>query len=440
MTKCDLIIENGTIVTVDPVNTIIDNGFVAVKNDSIIAVSPETERNNFRAEEIVDADNGIIMPGLVNAHCHTPMSLFRGLADDLPLMTWLNDYMFKAEAKYINPENTLLGATLSCIEMLLSGTTLVCDGYFHEEMVVEAVLKTGIKGVLGHGIIDFPAPGVPDPSKNVAHAADYVDRFKAKSTSIYPSIFCHSPYTCSAKTLKSAKKAASEAGVLFQTHVSETRGENEQMKAETGMTPVRFLYENDILDQKTLLVHSVWIDDADMELIRASGASVAHCPESNMKLGSGIAPVTRLIEKGIPVGLGTDGSASNNNLDLFSEMDTAAKLQKAAQLDPSVADALTVLKMATINGAGAIGLGEVTGSLEVGKKADIIVLDTNKPHLTPVYNPVSHIVYSASGSDVRDVVIDGKIIIREGSHRSIDVSGLIKEVKAFAEKVNLKGS
>ncbi len=433
----DLLIKNGIIVTVDKVNTIIDTGFIAVKDQQIACIDKSEEVHKFSADKIIDAENGIIMPGLVNTHCHSPMALFRGLADDMALMTWLNDYMFKAEAKYINPENTRLGALISCAEMLLSGTTLFCDGYFHENVVAEAVQETGLKGVLGQGVIDFPAPGVPDPLQNVHYALDYVNTLKDKYKRITPSIFCHSPYTCSEKTLKVAKKAANESGVLFQIHVSETQGENDQITNEHGVSPVQHLNNLGILDKSTLLVHSVWVDEADIDIIKKSGAAVSHCPESNMKLASGIAPVNEFLKAGITTGLGTDGCASNNNLDMFSEMDSAAKLQKVNTLDPSAADALSVLRMATINGACAIGMGSETGSLEVGKKADLIIIDTNKPHLIPMYNPVSHIVYAVSGGDVRDVFIDGEQLVKQGKLLSTDVDDIISKARAFASDVSI---
>ena len=433
----DLLIKNGIIVTVDKVNTIIDTGFIAVKDQQIACIDKSEEVHKFSADKIIDAENSIIMPGLVNTHCHSPMSLFRGLADDMALMTWLNDYMFKAEAKYINPENTRLGALISCSEMLLSGTTLFCDGYFHENVVAEAVQETGLKGVLGQGVIDFPAPGVPDPLQNVHYALDYVNTLKDKYKRITPSIFCHSPYTCSEKTLKAAKKAANESGVLFQIHVSETQGENDQITNEYGVSPVHHLHSIGILDKNTLLVHSVWVDEADIDIIKKSGAAVSHCPESNMKLASGIAPVNEFLKAGITTGLGTDGCASNNNLDMFSEMDSAAKLQKVNTLDPSAADALSVLRMATINGACAIGMGSETGSLEVGKKADLIIIDTNKPHLIPMYNPVSHIVYAVSGGDVRDVFIDGEQLVKQGKLLSTDVDDIISKARAFASDMSI---
>ncbi|MBF0413033.1 MAG: amidohydrolase [Desulfamplus sp.] len=428
----DILIKNGRIITVDPQNRIIDNGAVLIKSDIIIKIGSTAEMAGLNAACVIDAKSGIVMPGLVNTHTHLPMSLFRGFADDIPLITWLNDYIFKLEEKYIQPETVQCGTLLSCAEMLLSGTTTCCDGYFHEESVAEAVKKSGMRAVLGQGVIDFPAPGVVEPSLNVENAANYARRFKNRYPKITSSIFCHSPYTCSKETLISAKQAARDIGVLFQIHVAETKAEQEQMRQQYQTTAVKYLDDCGILDQNTLLVHTVWVTDEDIEIIRQRGSSISHNPESNMKLGSGIAPVLDFIRAGIPTGLGTDGSASNNNLDLFTEMDLAAKLHKIHRYDVGVLDVLSVVRMATIEGAKAIGLGDITGSIEIGKKADLIILDTHKPHLVPMYNPISHLVYSATGADVKDVIIDGKIVLNERKITTLDLDSILIKATEFA--------
>jgi 5-methylthioadenosine/S-adenosylhomocysteine deaminase len=317
--------------------------------------------------------------------------------------------------------------------MILSGTTSCCDGYFFEDEVASAVYMSGMRAVLGQGVIDFPAPGVPDPSNNIKNAVAFTEKWKKVSPLITPSIFCHSPYTCSIETLKKAKDAAASKGLLFQIHAAETRTEQDQIKSEHQTTPVQFLDRIGILDQNTLLVHTVWVDDDDIESIAKRRAKVSHNPESNMKLASGIAPVADFIKAGISVGLGTDGCASNNNLDLFAEMDMAAKLHKVNALDPTVMDARTVLNMATIGGAKAIGLDDNIGSLEAGKQADIIIIDIDKPHLVPMYNPVSHIVYSARGSDVRDVLVAGRILVRDHNLLSIDLEEILEKAAEISE-------
>lgn len=430
-----LLIKNGTVVTLDRENTIIENGGILIRDGRLDRIGRSADLEKGYTGPVLEAKKGLVMPGLVNAHTHLPMSLFRGLADDLPLMTWLNEHMFPAEARYINPETVRLGTLLSCAEMLLSGTTCCCDGYFFEDQVAEAVLESGMRAVLAQGVIDFPAPGVPDPASNVEHAAQCVGRWKDRDPRIRPSIFCHSPYTCSDMTLKKAKKAACDAGVLFQIHVAETRGEWDQIRNEKGLSPVMYLDHLGILDERTLLVHGVHVDDQDLDIIAARGASLAHAPESNMKLASGVAPIPGYVSRGIACGLGTDGSASNNNLDLFSEMDTTAKLHKVHHLDPTVMDARTVLHMATLGGAGAMGLADEIGSLEPGKYADVIILDTDKPHLVPMYNPVSHLVYSAMGSDVRDVVVNGRLVVENRRLLTMDLATVISQARDFGEKL-----
>ena len=432
----DIIIHNGTIVTVNPDFDIIKDGIVCIKNGRLERIEPRSAGSLIpEANEIIDAKGGIIMPGLVNTHTHLPMSIFKGLADDLPLMTWLNEHIFPAEAKHIKAETVRLGSFLSCAEMILSGTTTCCDGYFFEDEVAKAVFDSGMRAILGQGVIDFPAPGVPEPSDNVNKAVRFTDKWYNKSLMITPSIFCHSPYTCSEETLKKAKHAALSKNLLFHIHVAETKDETDRILSEKNSSPIKYLDSIGILDNNTLLVHSIWVDDDDIDIIANSGAKVSVCTESEMKLASGIAPVIKFLEAGIKVGLGTDGSASNNDLDLFQEMDSTAKLHKVNILDPTVMDAKTVFKLATIDGAGALGLDNETGSLETGKQADIIIIDVNKPHLVPMYNPVSHIVYSARGSDVRDVIIAGKVIVRDQKLLSFDLEDVLERASLIGETI-----
>jgi len=432
----DVVIHNATIVTVNPGFDVIEGGFICIRQGEIERVEGKTpERNIPDADRIFDAGGCLVLPGLVNVHTHLPMTLFRGLADDLPLDTWLNEHIFPAEGRFINGKTAGLGTQLACAELLLSGTTTVCDGYFFEHEVAAAVQEAGLRAVLGQGVIDFPAPGVPDPARNIVHATDFVDRWKGVSSRLHPSIFCHSPYTCSEKTLVAAKEAAVRKGVLFQIHVAETEGECDQMRASRGQSPVQYLAELNILDDSTLAVHSVWVDREDIAVLAGCRAPIAHCPESNMKLAAGIAPVPAFLQAGLTVGLGTDGCASNNNHDLFGEMDLAAKVHKAVEKDPTVMDAKTVLKMATIDGAKAIGLDGQIGSLESGKRADLIVLDTSAPHLNPMYNPVSHIVYAAGGADVRDVMVDGQWLVKERRLQTLDTDKVIADIRKTAGQI-----
>ncbi|MDP3286603.1 MAG: amidohydrolase, partial [Desulfobacterales bacterium] len=393
--KFDTIIHNGTIVTVNRNFDVINDGLICIKDGKIeIVSSVPADYIPSGATNIIDAKGGIIMPGLVNTHTHLPMTLLRGIADDLPLFDWLNRYIFPLEAKYMNPDNVRLGSLLGCAEMLLSGTTTCCDGYFHEDAVAQAALEAGIRGVFGQGVIDFPAPGIPDPADNIKTAARFTEKWRNASPLIRPSVFCHSPYTCAEETLKKAKRITRSSRLLFQIHTSETKNEFDMVMSKHGVSPVKYLERTGILDEMTLLVHSVWVDQEDIRIISGHGSKISHNPQSNMKLASGIAPVPEFLKNEITVGLGTDGCASNNDPDLFKEMDVTAKIHKVNLLDPTVMDAKTVLQMATIKGAKAIGLENETGSIEKGKEADIIIIDIDSPHLIPMYNPVSHIVYS----------------------------------------------
>ena len=419
----------------DAAGTCIEDGAVVVADGRIVWVGPARDAEAWRARAILDAQGGLIMPGLVNAHTHLPMSLFRGLADDLPLEQWLQQYIFPAEATHITPQSVSLGARLSLAEMLLGGTTTCCDGYFLAHSVAEAVESVGLRAVLGQGVIDFPAPGVPDPGQKIHTASEFASQWQGRSPLIQPSIFCHAPYTCSAETLRAAKQVAKKLGVHFQIHAAETQDEARQCRQTHGCSPVQYLNRLGLLDPGTLLVHAVWVDEDDIQLMAGSGVGVVHCPESNMKLASGIAPIPDMLACGIGVGLGTDGCASNNDLDLWSEMDMAAKLHKAHRLDPTVMGAATVLRMATIEGARAIGLEREIGSVEAGKQADLIVIDLNRPHLAPLYHCHSHLVYAVHAADVRHVMVSGRLLVRDRRLLTIDLEDVIREARQMGGKI-----
>jgi len=432
----DLVIHNGTIVTVNATFEIITDGLLCIQAGKLERIESRSGNQTLpAAKETIDAGGGLIMPGLVNTHTHLPMTLFRGLADDLPLDIWLNEHIFPAESAHINPENVRWGSLLACAEMLLSGTTTCCDGYFYENTVAEAVKTSGLRAVLAQGIIDFPAPGVPEPEQNIQIPQTFAAKWHNPTSLITPSVFCHSAYTCSSETLKNAKALCIENGLLFQIHAAETQNEYQQIQDEHQCTPIQYLDRLEILDENTLLIHCVWLTDEDIAIIAARKAGIAHNPESNAKLASGIAPVPQILRSGIPVGLGTDGCASNNNLDLFHEMDMAAKIHKAVTFDPTTMDARTVVEMATIGGARAVGLGKNIGSLEVGKQADVIIIDTARTHLSPIYHPESHIVYAAKSSDVRDVVVDGRVQVRNRNVLSLDVDEIMAKVREIARHI-----
>ena len=435
-TPYDIVVHNGTVLTINVDFDVLDRGLVCIADGSLKRIEEEPADDQLpEARHVIDARGGIIMPGLVNTHTHAAMSLFRGLADDLPLTSWLNDYIFKAEARWLNPESVYAGSLLSCAEMLLSGTTTCCDGYFFEDAVAQAMQQAGMRAILAQGIIDFPAPGVPDPKKNVTEAVRFIEAWHGKTSLITPGLFCHSPYTCSDETLKETRKVADETGCLLQIHVAETEKELKEIEQSHGLSPVQYLDRIGVLNARTLLVHAIWVNEADIACMADRRVGVSVATESEMKLASGVAPIPEFLKKGIAVGIGTDGSASNNNLDMFQEMDTAAKLHKVHTLDPTVMDAREVLTLATRSGAEAIGLGKQIGSLEKDKKADLIIIDTHKPHLTPLYDPVSHLVYAASGSDVRDVIIDGQLVVRDRVPLTFNLETVLESVAELARQI-----
>ncbi len=369
---------------------------------------------------------------MINAHTHAAMTLFRGLADDLPLKTWLEEFIFPAEARYLNPDSVYWGTLLACAEMIRSGTTAFADGYFCLDGVVKAVDRSGMRGLLCQGVVDFPAPGIPDPAQNILEAERFIEKWTGYSSFIQPGIFCHSPYVCSTETIRAVKEICRKQQVSFFIHAAETREERSLITSRYGKSPVRYLDSLQVLDTQTVVVHAIHVDSEEMDILARTGTAVAHCPESNMKLASGIAPVVEMINKGVLVGLGTDGCASNNDLDLFKEMDTAAKLGKIRYLDPTVMDARTVLRLATIEGARILGLEKEIGSLEVGKKADIIFLDPDHPHLVPCYDPYSLIVYSARGSDVNSMMVAGRMVMEKRKILIFDLDEVMDQVRQIS--------
>ncbi len=428
MSAVDTLIYNVTVLTVNDQFEVLTNGAVAVDDGRIVQVGSSSDQYGLpAAKERIDAGGMLVMPGLVNSHTHLPMSLFRGLADDLALDEWLNGHIFPAEARHIHPDNVRLGTRLSIAEMLLNGTTCCCDGYFLADHIAETAAQTGLRIIVSQGVIDFPAPGVPDPGQNIAVARKFVQQWQSQTPLVQPAIFCHSPYTCSDKTLQSAKKTAGDLKVPFVIHVSETAFEAHQCQRNHGCSPIAYLHRLGLLDNLTLLIHAVWVDENDIDIMAQSRVGVAHCPESNMKLASGVSPVPELIAAGLAVGLGTDGCASNNNLDLWGEMDCAAKLHKVQHGDPTTMDATIMVRMATIEGARALGLDHAIGSLEVGKQADLILIDLAQPHLTPLYHPASHLVYAAQGADVRDVMVAGRWVVQDRRLLTIELAPLLRE-------------
>jgi 5-methylthioadenosine/S-adenosylhomocysteine deaminase len=436
----DLVIAGGILLTMSDSMQVIHDPVIAVSDGviSLVEQKKDAPPSSLQAAEVIDASRCIIMPGLVNTHTHLAMTCFRGLADDLPLMDWLHQHIFPAESKHVNRDMVYQGSLLACAEMILSGTTTFCDGYFYESSVARAALDAGMRAVPGQGFIDLSVPDREEIREKVEVAENFVGKWSGVSPLIKPALFCHSPYTCSPETLREIKAVSRSTGAPFIIHLAETGDEVRLMKERYGASPVLHLERLGILDEGTIAVHCVWLDGADMDVLHSRGVAVSHCPESNMKLASGVAPIPELLNLGVVVGLGTDGCASNNDLDLFLEMDTAAKLHKVHRLDPTVMDARTVLRMATIEGARVLGLSDRVGSIEVGKWADIIILNLDKPHLTPLYNPFSHMVYAATGQDVTTSIIHGKIVMKDRRLVTLDLTRAMEEVRKISDRLRMR--
>ena len=433
MMNVDILITHGTILTMDSDGRGVEDGAVAVRADRIVAIGKAEELQAFRTSREIDARGGIVMPGLVNTHTHAAMTCFRGLADDMPLMTWLNDHIFPAEAK-LDAHMVYSGTLLACAEMIRSGITCFCDMYLFEGAVAEAAKSAAMRAVVGEVLYDFPSPNYGPIESGFAYTQELIDKWRDDAL-ITIAVEPHSPYLCSAELLRQADAISLEHQVPLVIHVSETASEVDKSLAERGKTPVAYLADLGILSPRLLACHCVVLKPGDMDLLKNFGVKVAHNPESNMKLASGIAPVPEMIRQGICVGLGTDGCASNNNLDIFSEMDTAAKLHKVNLLDPTVMNAETVVYMATAEGAKALGLQGITGSLEPGKRADIIVIDMDKPHLTPMYSPYSHLVYAVKADDVATSIINGRVVMEDRRLLTLDMEGVMADVNRISTKI-----
>jgi 5-methylthioadenosine/S-adenosylhomocysteine deaminase len=433
----DVIVEGGTLLSMaEGVSSPLPHARVVIKDGRILEIGNSDDPMGYApGAEIIQAEESLILPGLVNAHTHTAMTLFRGLADDLPLKEWLFEKVFPAEAAHINEETVYWGVLLGCLEMIASGTTTFSDGYFLQDRTVRAVEESGLRALVAQGIIDFPAPGMDDPKENLSKGREFLLKWRGFSDRIYPGLFCHSSTTCSDHTLRGAMEISGEFSAPLQIHLSETDGEVSEMLKRTGERPAVHLDRLGILNRNLIAVHAIHLDPEEMDLLCRGGVRVVHTPESNMKLASGTCRAWEMIGRGLHLGLGTDGCASNNDLDLFREMDVAAKLQKVYCMEPTHMDAGTVLKMATSWGAGVLGLDGEIGTIEKGKKADVIVVDMNRPHMAPLYNPVSNLVYSACGADVKDVIVDGKVLMKDRAFQTLDPVEIMSRVRKIAEDI-----
>jgi 5-methylthioadenosine/S-adenosylhomocysteine deaminase len=435
--ELDFLIRDGLILTLSPEYPDLFNGFIGIQGKKIVFLQDQKDpkRPLPRARKTIDASRHLVMPGLVNAHVHAAMSLFRGLADDLPLNIWLEKHIFPAEAGFLSPESIYWGTLLACAEMLLSGTTTCADGYFFMNEAARAYKHSGMRALLCQGVLDFPIPGVADPSQNISEAVRFVDTWEGSSPLLHTGIFCHSPYTCSSETLNTVKTRCREKGVPFFIHLAETREEVKLVQSREGKTPTRYLHSLNLLDSRTVAVHAIHLKPDEIALLAQNRVSVVHCPESNMKLASGMAPVIEMLRNGLLVGLGTDSCASNNDLDLIKEMDTAAKLAKIHYLDPAVLQARKVVEMATRNGAKILGLEHRIGTLGIGMEADLILIPLSSPHLVPCYDPFSLLVYAAQGSDVRSVMVSGRLVVEDRKILSFDLDEVLDRVKWLSRKI-----
>jgi 5-methylthioadenosine/S-adenosylhomocysteine deaminase len=440
MQAADTVLMGGRVVTMDERRTVLPDGGLALRDGAITAVgSRNTIAAAYRAPRIIDTSDTLIIPGLIDAHTHIPMTLFRGLADDLPLHTWLEQHVWPAERRFIRPETVGWGTRLGVAELLRSGVTTICDMYFYEDDVAAVVDELGGRAVLGQAFFDFTGPQGLDVEQNVAYAEAFIARWRGHPR-IVPALAPHAPYTVSPDLYHRLHALAERHDVPLLTHLAETRDEERDIRARYGRSSTRHLANLGVLDQRLVAAHCVWVDGEEIELLAAAGTGVVHNPRSNLKLGSGIAPVPDMLRAGIRVALGTDGAASNNELDLFSEIQMAALIHKGVRLDPLAVPAAAALEMATIGGARALRLDRLIGSLEVGKRADLVVIDLDEDSLVPLYDPVSHLAYAVEAADVRTVLVDGRVVFENGRLTTADEREIRRQVRALATEIgSLRG-
>jgi len=434
-TGISLLITGGTVVTMDAAGTILADGAVAINGETIVAVGTTADLEaRYQARDRIDARGQVIMPGLINTHTHAPMVLFRGLADDMALMDWLTQYIFPAEKATVSPEFVRVGTRLAVLEMIESGTTTYADMYYFEEEIAAATKAAGMRGVLGQTIIRFPVADAATPEAGLARSETFLAQW-ANDPLIVPAVAPHAPYTLAPDTLKASRALADKYRAPLLIHLAETRDEVGIIAGEFKMSPAMFLDSLGFWGGRSLAAHGVWVDEADMRMLAERGVGLSHNPESNMKLASGTAPVTAWIRAGIHAGLGTDGAASNNDLDMFEAMRTAALLHKHATGDPQAMPARQALALATRGGAAALGLQDTIGSLEAGKLADVITVSMSSARQTPMFDPLSHLVYATRGTDVRNTVVHGRVLMRQGRVLTLDRSAVLQEARAMADKV-----
>jgi len=441
MQKADYIFMNALVLTMDEELTQYDPGAVAVKDDSILAVGFEDEiLESYATSNLINAQGKILMPGLVNAHTHVPMTLLRGLADDLRLDVWLMGYMMPVEREFVTPEFVRLGAELACAELIRSGVTSFADMYYYEDDIAEVTAQAGLRALCAQSVMKFPTPDAKSYEDSLAYTRKFIERWKGHPL-IVPGIAPHAPYTCTDEILQACSALAVEYDVPLHIHLSETAQEVENMREAEGIPVIPYVKKQNLFDAKVLAAHCIHIDKGEIRTLANVGAGVAHNPSSNMKLASGFAPVQEMIDEHVNVGIGTDGTASNNDLDMFEEVRLAAFIAKGFSGDPTAVPAATALTMATRLGAKAMHIGEITGSLEVSKRADLILVDIYNAHNAPHFrhdpnNAYVQIVYAAKATDVTDVMVNGKFLMREKNLLTLDEDILMQRAQAYAEKID----
>ena len=431
----DLLIAGGTVVTMDAKRRVIEDGAVAVSGDTIVWIGKRSDLDlREGATKTIGARGSLVLPGLINGHAHAAMSLFRGYADDHTLDDWLQKYIFPAEARNVTEDFVTWGTRLSALEMVRGGITTFADMYYFEDAVARATKEAGMRGVLGQTIVDFPAPDHRTPAEALAYTENYIGRWK-NDPLVTPAVAPHSIYTLSEKNLQAAAALARRHDAPILMHIAEAPFETAQCRAKHGLSPVAYLERIGVLGPDLVGAHCVWVDAADIAALARFSVGCVHNPSSNMKLASGVMPVVDLLVAGESVGLATDGAASNNSQDLFEEMDIAAKLQKISRMDPRALPAKQALEMATIGGARALHMEKQIGSLEEGKKADLILVDANGPHATPMYNVYSQLVYAMKGADVKTVVIAGKAVMEDRQMLTLDEEEIIRKAREYGKKM-----
>ncbi|PCI48677.1 MAG: 5-methylthioadenosine deaminase [Alphaproteobacteria bacterium] len=432
----DLIVQGRYVVTMDPENLVIEYGAVAVNDGVIVAVGSAPDiAADFTAKKEIDGKDRILLPGLVNGHTHAAMVLFRGMADDLPLMEWLQNYIFPMEARFVDPEFIEVGMKLACLEMIRGGTTSFVDMYFYADRGAAVIESCGLRAILGSSSIDFPSPGFKGWDDSFAAAVKFVKNYKSRSGRVTPAFAPHSPYTVSAEHMAQLSKAATELNAPITTHLSEDRAELALILDRYNTTPIKHVASLGLLGNKLIAAHVVHPTDEEIKLLAKYKVGVIHNPTSNLKTAAGISPVPEMLKQGVRVGLGTDGAVSNNDLDMWEEIRLAALLHKGVNYDATLMPAEVVMHMATKGGAEAVGLDHLVGDIVVGKRADLIQLDLSGPHMTPLYDVISHLVYAARSGDVVTTIVDGHILMEDGKVLTLDAGDIRQKANDIAARI-----